>query len=317
MKIKKLIGWAVLCLYALTASAQSNQLTVADPYILEENGTFYLYGTQSPNGIVVYKSTNLKEWEGPCGATEGLALHKKDSWGNSRFWAPEVYRTHGKFAMAYSVDEHIAIAFSDSPIGPFKQESKEPYMEEKGIDNHLFIDDDGTPYIYWVRFQHGNVIWMAELTKDLKTIKPETMTLCLRSERRTWEWTSSQPSACVSEGPFVIKHKGKYYLTYSCNHFQSPDYAVGVAVANSPYGPWKKSDYNPILNNHAGAKGTGHHALLTTQKGEKYIIYHSHYSNDKVSPRRTYIAPYSFEKKKKKEYTFKISDSVIIPTLLP
>ena len=315
MKTKLVFTLAICCLLAINIFAQDKQLTLADPSILEKDGTFYLYGTHSPDGIIVYKSSDLKEWEGPCGATDGLALHKNDSWGDRWFWAPEVYYINGKYAMVYSVDEHISIAFSDSPTGPFKQDIKKTYLEEKGIDNHIFIDDDGTPYIYWVRFDDGNVIWMAELSKDLKTIKPNTITFCLRSEKGTWEWTPSEPSASIAEGPFVLKHNGKYYLTYSCNHYQSPDYAVGFATADSPRGPWKRSESNPILNNHMGAKGTGHHALLTTSKGDNYIIYHSHFSNEKVGPRRTYIAPYNFEKNNKGETIIKVSDKVIIPYL--
>ena len=39
---------------------------------------------------------------------------------------------------------------ADVPQGPFRQEVKQPIWDEKSIDTSLFIDDDGTPYLYFV-----------------------------------------------------------------------------------------------------------------------------------------------------------------------
>ena len=39
--------------------------------------------------------------------------------------------------------------------------------DEKCIDNSLFIDNDGTPYLFFDRFNDGLNIWVAELEKDL------------------------------------------------------------------------------------------------------------------------------------------------------
>ena len=114
---------------------------LGDPFILTWQGKYYAYGTSSPNGIVVYVSDDLKNWSSPTGVTNGLALNKDDVYADRWFWAPEVYAVHGKFYMYYSADEHICVATSDSPIGPFRQEVQKPMLEtEKSIDNSLFID---------------------------------------------------------------------------------------------------------------------------------------------------------------------------------
>ena len=120
-------------------SAEEGQLLLADPFILEEDGWYYIYGTHSNDGIVVYRSQDLKTWSDLCGnAKGGLALHKDDSWGEKWFWAPEVYKIGRKYLMTYSAEEHICYAESDSPCGPFVQREKRPYMEEKGIDSSIF-----------------------------------------------------------------------------------------------------------------------------------------------------------------------------------
>lgn len=55
--------------------------------------------------------------------------------------------------------------------------------DEKCIDNSLFIDDDGTPYLFFDRFNDGLNIWVAELEKDLMTIKRRPCTLASTSLR--------------------------------------------------------------------------------------------------------------------------------------
>ena len=202
---------------------EPQQLMLADPYVLEDDGWYYIYGTHAADGIVVYRSRDMREWSDLCGnAKNHLALHKDDVWGEKWFWAPEVYKVGDRYLMTYSAEEHICYAESDSPCGPFVQRDKRPYLpEEKGIDSSFFIDDDGTPYIFWVRFTHGNVIWVAEMSRDLHEVKLETARRLIDVEESTWEHRMGR----VAEGPAVIKHRGKYYLTFSCNDYQSKDYA--------------------------------------------------------------------------------------------
>ncbi|MDD2475775.1 MAG: family 43 glycosylhydrolase, partial [Dysgonamonadaceae bacterium] len=109
---------------------------LADPFILLHNNTYYAYGTGADDGIAVLTSDDLKVWEKPKGVGSGLALHKYFSYGDKWFWAPEVYYVNGKFYMYYSAEEHICVAVSDSPLGPFKQTIQKPMLEsEKAIDN--------------------------------------------------------------------------------------------------------------------------------------------------------------------------------------
>ena len=238
--------------------AREGQLMLADPFILEDDGWFYIYGTHADDGIVVYRSRDLKRWSGRCGnAANGLALHKDDVWGEKWFWAPEVYRIGDRYIMTYSAEEHICYAESDSPCGPFVQSEKRPYLDEKGIDSSIFVDDDGKAYMFWVRFTRGNVVWVAEMTPDLRQVKSETARRLIDVQEGTWEHLMGR----VAEGPLVVKHKGLYYLTYSCNDYRSRDYAVGVAVADSPMGPYERCAGNPVLHRHCGYVGTGHHAL--------------------------------------------------------
>ena len=102
---------------------------LADPFILFHDNLYYAYGTGAANGIVVMTSHDLKRWRRVENGRNGLALHKNDSYGEKWFWAPEVYHVNGTFYMYYSAEEHICVATSQSPLGPFKQKEKKPMLE--------------------------------------------------------------------------------------------------------------------------------------------------------------------------------------------
>jgi len=262
------------------------KLPIADPYVLYHGGKYYAYGTRI-NGFEVYISEDLEHWR----RGKNLALSPENSWGDRWYWAPEVYYVESKnmFYMFYSVNEHICVASATRPEGPFVQTEKKPIVaNEKGIDASLFIDEDGTPYLYFVRFTKGNVIWVAEMTEDLRNIKTETLTECISGED-PWE----KIQGTITEGPSVLKIGDMYYLLYSANHFESKDYAVGYAVASSPKGPWNKYKGNPILRRDksaaSGLVGTGHGAPFADADGNYKYIYHAHANANNVGPRTSYI----------------------------
>lgn len=284
---------------ALAFSALSNAATytngvlpdIADPHVLKHDGTYYLYGTHATdypameNGIPVYTSKDLVNW-----TSQGFALSRNDSWGSNRFWAPEVIFHNGLFYMYYAVEERLAVATSASPLGPFRQDVQAPmHAHIPEIDAHVFIDDDGKKYFYFVRFTNGNEIWGAELNDDMKTIN-EASVRFIMGPSQAWEQSLREPRARVNEGAYIIKHNGRYYMTFSGNHFESPDYGVGYAVADHPLGPYRKFEGNPILQSNAQVRGAGHHSITRSpDDSELYMIYHRHHSENRVEPRRLAI----------------------------
>lgn len=276
-------------------------IRLADPTIFYHHKMYYLYGTGGRRGFMVYTSTDLKNWTGPAGKTEGYALVREDSYGTTGFWAPQVFYFHNKFYMAYTANENIAIAESDSPLGPFRQLVKKAISGEgKQIDPFVFIDDDGKKYLYHVRLTEGNKIFVAEMQDDLSDIKPNTVKQCITATE-PWENTANAPWP-VTEGPTVLKYKNLYYLFYSANDFRNIDYAVGYATATSPYGPWKKENGSPIISRqNIGINGTGHGDFLK-KKNTWYYVFHTHASNKSVQPRITAIVKAAFKKDKNKVY---------------
>jgi beta-xylosidase len=285
----------------MTAKANATIL-LADPTIFLYEGTYYLYGTSGDSeqhkekGFLVYTSGDLKSWEGPSGVNDGLALKKGDAFGDKGFWAPQVFEYNNRFYMAYTANEHIAIAVGDSPLGPFTNPSREALNAPvRQIDPFVFMDDDGRKYLYHVRLDQGNRIFVAELNNDLMSIREETLKECLSAEL-PWE-NMQQAEWPVSEGPTVLKHKGLYYMLYSANDFRSPDYAVGFATSESPLGPWKKSEKAPIINKALlRQNGTGHGDVFTDEEGVLHYVFHTHLNDSIALPRRTALVRMEFVK---------------------
>jgi xylan 1,4-beta-xylosidase len=280
------------------SAPEKNRILLADPTIFYHDGSYYLYGTSgqdSNRGFEVYVSKDLKSWK-RSEKNDGYALKKGESYGDKGFWAPQVFEFDGTFYMAYTANEHIAIATSDSPLGPFTQtEIKDLEAPVKQIDPYVFIDSDGKKYLYHVRLTEGNRLFVAELKDDFSGIKAETLTYCFHAEE-AWENTQNVDWT-VSEGPAIIKHDDLYYFIYSANDFRNPDYAVGYAVSESPMGPWTKSPTNPIFDKtDAGINGPGHGDYFVDAKGKLQYVLHTHNSDQEVSPRKTGLIELEFVK---------------------
>lgn len=293
--------WLCFCNAALQAqdAGQESIINLADPTIFYHEDTYYLYGTVEGNtdqGFEVYTSKDLKLWEGPKGASDGFALKKEDAYGTEGFWAPQVFYHQGKFYMAYTANEHIAIAESNSPLGPFTQQVKEPLAAPvKQIDPFVFVDDDGKKYLYHVRLKEGNRIFVAEMKDDFSGIKEETLQECIAA-KEPWENTANAAWP-VAEGPTVLKHNGLYYMIYSANDFRNPDYAVGYAISSSPLGPWVKQKSSPIIStSNIGENGTGHGDFVKDKRGNLIYVFHTHQSGATVSPRKTAVVKAKFSK---------------------
>jgi len=274
------------------------EITFADPSIYSENGKFYLSGTRggSPAGFVLLESTNLTEWSLSTSDPTGMMLKKGDStYGESGFWAPQIFKDNAQYYLTYTASEHVAIASSPTLNGKYTQstiESIDP--DAKNIDSYLFKNDDGKYYLYHVRFNNANYIWVAEFNMATGKINKQTLKQCL-TKTQSWEATSAYVSNPIMEGPTVIKKEGLYYLFYSANHFQSIDYAVGYATATSPLGPWTKNPNNPIIHRSiVNENGSGHGDLFFDNQGNPFYVYHVHQSDTVVAPRKTRIVPLNF-----------------------
>ncbi len=281
-----------------SSSPEGSEIFYADPTVYTEGGKFYLTGTRTgrPQGFTLLESSDLETWT-PARADSMILVKGGGAFGEKGFWAPQILKEDGKYYLTYTANEQTVLAAADSLAGMYTQTEASPIDgSEKNIDSFLFKDDDGKWYLYHVRFDHGNFLHVGEFDLATGTVKPGTVQR-LFNNTQPWEATPAYDSAPIMEGPTVVKLDGKYYLFYSANHFQSPDYAVGYAVADSPTGPWIKNPANPIIHQSiVGEKGSGHGDLFKDNDGNYRYVYHVHHNDSVVAPRRTRIVTLNFVK---------------------
>ncbi|ASZ11877.1 glycoside hydrolase family 43 protein [Chitinophaga pendula] len=286
-RLCSLVIIAVLMAVAVNSAAQPPAIFLADPTIFVDKGIFYSYGTGSSEGFPYYTSLDGKSWRQGPDSAHRLALTHGDAYGSSGFWAPQVFKRGNNYYMAYTANEQIAIAKASSPAGPFRQDAPVSLSGSgRQIDPFLFFDKDGKVYLYHVKLQAGNRIFVAEMKSDLSDVVPGTEKECIASTE-AWENTAGSEWP-VTEGPTVFKRNNLYYLLYSANDFRSKDYAVGYATATSPTGPWKKYSGNPIISRQTvHQNGSGHGDVFYGKDGSMYYVFHTHRSAAAVSPRAT------------------------------
>ena len=279
----------------------------ADPSVITVGDEYYLYVTNADGKtdcsfIQAYKSKNLIDWEW----LGRVFIPNRDAWAVSSLWAPEVVKKDEKYYMYYSGFDieyqcmGIGVAVSDSPSGPFKEYSgtledgtvidhttspfnyvlKEYREDFKCIDPSVFLDDDGKVYLYLSQDQvkRESSVYGMELANDMVSIKKETIVGPLVTAEQSWE--SKDATKKWNEAPFMVKHDGKYYLTYSANYYASSLYGLGYAVSDYPLGEFSKPKSNPLLQAKEEwpfLSGPGHCSFFKSADGsELFIAYHSH-----------------------------------------
>jgi beta-xylosidase len=258
----------------------------ADPHVLRHNGKYYLYPTLDGKGYDVFVSDDLVHWE-------RKAKCFTDPRGGA--WAPDVFHDQkgdGNFYLYYTVNKpgggkQIGVAVADGPMGPFKDRGN---LVDRSIDAHLFRDDDGALYLYYVEIEGGFKI-KAQPMSDPLTKKGEPVEVI----RPTADW--ERRKGAVTEGPWMLKHKGTCYLMYSGSGADGPDYGIGYATAKSPLGPFVKHPGNPIAHRGNGVFGPGHHSVVTGPNGKLWMVYHQQNSEKVGWSRFLAIDPLWFDER--------------------
>ena len=76
------------------------------------------------------------------------------------------------------------------------------------------------------------------------------------------------------EGPWLTEQDGRFYLFYAGNDFATDEYGVGVAVADDPFGPYRKGE-GPLLRSDSDWAGPGHPSVAPGADGRPQLFYHA------------------------------------------
>ena len=247
----------------------------ADPEGAVFNNEYWVFPTYSAEykdqlHFDAFSSKDLVKWT----KHENVLTNKEITWAWQAMWAPSVVENNGKYYFFFGANDiqnndekgGIGVAVADNPAGPYKDLLGCPLIDKivngaQPIDQFAFKDTDGKWYLIYGGWGHCNIVRLAD---DFNSIIPfDDGTL----------YREMTPEGYV-EGPFMLTRNGKYYFMWSEGGWGGPDYSVAYAIADSPFGPWKR-EAKILQQDPEVATGAGHHSVIKGKgKDEYYIVYH-------------------------------------------
>ncbi len=194
-------------------------------------------------------------------------------WAKRAMWAPSIIEKGGKYYLFFGANDiqsdkekgGIGVAVANHPAGPFTDYLGKPLVDKfhngaQPIDQFVYKDGNNY-YLIYGGWRHCNI---AKLKDDFTGFVPF-------EDGSTFKEIT--PENYV-EGPFMFKKNGKYYFMWSEGGWTGPNYSVAYAIADSPFGPFKR--VGKILQQDPKvATGAGHHSVIHHQKDDAwYIVYH-------------------------------------------
>ncbi|MGZ3408714.1 MAG: glycoside hydrolase family 43 protein, partial [Polyangia bacterium] len=165
----------------------------------------------------------------------------------------------------------IGAATAAAATGPFSALAA-PLVHDAAmglIDATEFEAADGSKYLLWK--EDGNAVGKPTPIRGQK-LAADGLSLVGTA---TTLITNDQPwEGAVVEGPWLVAHGGWYYLFYSGNSYANATYAVGVARATTPLGPYTKATA-PIVTSSAVWIGPGHCSVVDGPGGDAIMLYHA------------------------------------------
>ena len=233
-----------------------------DPTVLRADDGEYVTATTSGGwapSFRVLRSPDLRPWR-----TTGEVFRRPPRWVQSHFWAPEMTRLGGGYAIFYSALHRssrrwfcLGVATAPTPEGPWRDRGRPLRCGTNGsIDPYPVRDEAGRLNLLWKadgnQFARPTPIFAQRLREDGMQLLGRPHEL-IRNDR-AWEGR-------VVEAPAVLSRPDGYlYMLYSAGLCCTKrcHYKVGVARARRLFGPWRKYAGNPILVGGNGWRCPGH-----------------------------------------------------------
>lgn len=247
----------------------------ADPEGIILNDEYWIFPTYSDKYekqifMDAFSSTDLVNWT----KHERIIDNKAVKWVWRAMWAPAIVKKDNKYFLFFGGNDiqndneygGIGVSVADRPEGPYQDYLGRPlidkiYNRAQPIDQFVFQDKDGSYYMYYGGWGRCNVVKLKDDFTGLLPFEDGTYYREVTPENYT-------------EGPFMFIRDGKYYFMWSEGGWGGPDYSVAYAIADNPFGPFKRIGKILQQDPEIGT-GAGHHSVIHEPKSDKYyIIYH-------------------------------------------
>ncbi len=265
----------------------------ADPFITKANNGKYYFTASVPayDRIVLRCSDTL---EGLKNAEEKTIWKKHLSGDMSRhIWAPELHYLRGKWYIYFAASReddiwrlrpYILECRGEDPMedewverGMMQRSDDDIYSFEAFSLDATIFENKGEYYYVWAeKVSVGIQISNLYIARMESPTKLATAQVLLTTPDYDWE----RVDIWVNEGPSVIKHDGKIFLTYSASA-TGECYCMGmlsISEDDDLLDPkaWKKERY-PVLasDREKGFYGPGHNSFTKSEDGRDICVYHA------------------------------------------
>ncbi|MCH5187210.1 MAG: family 43 glycosylhydrolase [Oscillospiraceae bacterium] len=269
----------------------------ADPVIYRYNDTYYFIATNETGGQVDIYIRGADTIKGLASASPVLIFRHTASGDHSGCnWAPELHEIGGElyclFASSttgsWNAVQSRAMRCSGDPLDPNAWEAPvritradgSPLIAQGITLDMTYFEANGRHYYCWAERPitsagNGNSqLVIAEMDPaDPYKIVTEPVVICIPS----YGWDRN--TATVDEGPYMLKHDGKLYLTFSGSGVDN-SYCVGLLTADENADlldpeSWKETGYPVLTGEHvSGELGPGHNAYTKDEYGRDVIVLH-------------------------------------------
>lgn len=264
----------------------------ADPYIRRIDGRWYFTASVPAYDCIILRTADTLE--GLRNAPEQQVWQAHDCGCMSRhIWAPELYRLDGSWYIYFAAGERddpwkirpwVLRCRDEDPItgrweecGMLERASGDEYSFEAFSLDMTVFELNGKRYCIWAeKVGAGRMIsnlYIAEMETPLKLKTPQML---LTSPTYAWE----RHGFWVNEGPTVVEHQGRVYMTYSASD-TSAAYCMGLLWMEADADPmdiaaWHKLS-KPVFVTDAekGIYGPGHNTFFTDEERAVYTSYHA------------------------------------------
>ncbi len=241
---------------------KTSEINIRDPFIVHENGKYYLYGTRAANfgrktaGFDVYVSSDLENWSNPVNCFDS----EKNGMNREVNWAPEVHKYNGRYYLfaTFTKENNLRGTYSlvsDSPLGPFVPHSDGALtpFEWECLDGTLYVSKDGKPYLVFchehTQIIDGTICYMP-LNDDLSKAIGEP-TLIFAGSEPYYINSSGWDGHFITDGPYMYRTKnGTLLMLWSTS--VNGKYAECIARSDNGEIDGKFEHLDPIITDDGG-----------------------------------------------------------------
>lgn len=265
----------------------------ADPYAYRHTDGKYYFTASVPSydRIVLRSSDSLMGLKDAKEKT--IWLKHEDGEMSQHIWAPEIHFLYGKWYIYFAASKaddiwalrpYVLECIGEDPMkdewiekGKIQRSDDDIYSFEAFSLDATILENKGEYYYIWaekvsVGIQISN-IYIAKMETATKLACPQVL---LTTPDYNWE----RVDIWVNEGPAVIKHNGRIFVTYSASA-TGECYCMGmlsIEENDDLLDPkaWKKERF-PVLKSDSekGVYGPGHNSFTVTEDGRDICVFHA------------------------------------------